>query len=92
MPTYSVAPGVLSCRAGDDEVLLDTASGDYYRLETTGAWIWRHLVRAEDVGDVVAGLFEACDENAPELSVVQREVSELLDDLLRRGLLLRASP
>ena len=84
MPTYTVRPGVFARALDQETVILDSESGTYFRLNSTGAVIWDRLASAAPVAEVVSHLARTCEVPPEE---VQADVAELIDVLVDRGLL-----
>jgi hypothetical protein len=90
--TYAINPN-LAWRVIDEEiVILKISTTTYYSLDPVGAFIWRRMeeapkTRNELVTDVLEH-FEA------ESATVEKDLDELLTDLVREDLLLKqaASP
>jgi hypothetical protein len=80
---YSAAPGVLAQQLDDEVILLDTASGVYFRLNDSGAAAWDLIEQGRDLPGIVTEL--ASRFGQPE-SVIQADISALLQDLESRGL------
>jgi hypothetical protein len=84
--TYAINPS-LAWRVIDEEiVILKISTTTYYSLDPVGAFIWRRMegapkTRRELVSDVLAH-FEA------ESATVEKDLDELLTDLVREELLL----
>lgn len=81
------APGVLSRRVGDDSVLLDPASGQYFELNSTGSLVWELLAASPSREELLAGLEAEFEAEPAEL---EADVDALLAELLGRGLVERA--
>lgn len=72
-----------SCEVGDETVILDLASGQYFALDTVGTAVWRHLQTPCTFG-VLCERLEAEYDVSPERC--RSEVSALLENLAERGL------
>jgi hypothetical protein len=72
-----------SCQVGDETVILDLASGQYFALDGVGSAIWRHLQTPCTFGALCDRLQEEYDVSP---SRCRTEVSALLEDLAQRGL------
>lgn len=72
-----------SCEVGDETVILDLASGQYFALDAVGTAVWRHL-RTPCTFAVLCKRLMAEYEVPP--ARCEREVSALLEDLAQRGL------
>ncbi len=70
-------------------VLLNTATGKYFSLDTTGACIWQALKASGRLRDALDALLQAFD--APE-SQASADVLDLASKLCAQGLLECATP
>lgn len=77
-------PRILSAMAGDDLVLMDAESGQYYTFEGTGADVWRRLEAPITVGELCRALTEAFE--GPD-SEIRDSTLEFLEGLLERKLI-----
>ncbi len=77
-------PEVLCRDLGDESVLLDLATETYFGLNATGTRLWRLLTGGATIGDALATLASEFDAGA---EVIDRDMTELIDELVRRGLL-----
>jgi hypothetical protein len=72
-----------SCEVGDETVILDLASGQYFALDAVGTAIWRHL-RTPCTFAVL------CERLLAEFEVpaarCKADVSALLEEMAQRGL------
>lgn len=84
-PVYRIGgAGVIWREAGDEVVILDTASAVYFGLDRSGARLWRSLVHGATAAELVAIL--AGDTTAdPER--VAADVAAFLDSLHGYGLI-----
>jgi hypothetical protein len=82
--TPKVSPDVLTAHLEGEAVLLQLETKEYYRLNETGAAIWKGLERGLDVPAIVIALTEEFDI-APEAA--RMEVERVLVELRERGLL-----
>jgi Coenzyme PQQ synthesis protein D (PqqD) len=78
------APQVLCRDLGDEAVLLDLATETYFGLNATGTRLWKLLTGGAMIGDALATLVAEFDVSA---EIVDRDMTELIDDLVQRGLL-----
>ena len=69
---------------GDGAVLMDMASGDCYELNRTGREVWERLSAGLSIENVITELAAAYEINRKVLS---DDVTRLLEDLARRGML-----
>lgn len=77
------SPRVLYKEVDGEAVLLDLDSETYYGLNPAGARFWQLVTTAPSVGDAVEVLLEEYDVPS---EVLRRDVEDLLDELLRHGL------
>ena len=68
---------------GSEVVLMALKSGECYGLGETGSEVWRRLAQPRTLEELVRELRE---EYAAPDGEIERDVSELVDDLLGRGL------
>ena len=78
------AAGISSATVHDETILLDTRSGTYYTLNSTGAAVWGLLVEPRTLPEIEAGLVE---EFSVERETLQRDLRELLEDMRRHRLI-----
>ena len=78
------AEGISSATVQGDAVLLDTRRGKYYTLNPTGAAVWELLLEPRSLVELKTALVERFDVDAETLS---GDLSDLLDDLRRHGLI-----
>jgi len=83
---YAINPD-LAWRVIDDEVvILKIHTTTYYSLDPVGAFIWRRMEAAPKTrGELVA---EVLARYAAEAATVEKDLDELLTDLVREELLL----
>lgn len=79
------ADGVVYSRISEGAVLLSTEDEVYYGLNETGARAWEALREVDTFGDLCSLLSETFPD--ADRSVIESDVSELLDELERLGLL-----
>lgn len=76
------------CRQIDDElVIVDLQGGEYFALDALGLRIWNELLSGKTPAEVAASL---ASEYAAEAEQIARDCAALVDELLRRHLLVRA--
>ncbi len=78
------SPDVLFRELGDDLVLLDLQASKYFSLNKTGALIWQLLSENQDQSSIARNL---ADRYGVDEEKAQSDVAELLDQLLRAGLI-----
>lgn len=79
------ADGVVYSRISEGAVLLSTDDEVYYGLNETGARAWEALREVETFGELCSVLTDAFPE--ADRSVIESDVSDLLAELERLGLL-----
>jgi hypothetical protein len=72
-----------SCEVGDETVILDLGSGQYFALDAVGTAIWRHLRTPCTFALLCERLMAEYEVPA---SRCQTEVSALVEDMAQRGL------
>lgn len=85
---FTQAPDVVACKLDDGNALLDLSSGEYYRLNSTGAFVW------ECVGDGL-NVCEIADRVVSEYDVDYdrslTDVTTVCNSLLSAGLVAESS-
>jgi hypothetical protein len=79
-----VNPMVMTQRMPGGAVLMNTETGDCFELNRVGADIWERVSRGDLVDTIVDSLAR---EYSIGRSVLSADVSTLIDDLARRGIL-----
>ena len=77
-------PGILSAMSGDELVLMDAESGEYYTFEGAGADIWQLLDAPIAFGDLCRALLEIFDGPEDE---IRASTLAFLSGLLDRKLI-----
>ena len=80
----TVPPDVLLSELGGESVLLNLATERYFGLDGTGTRIWQVLTTSGTVQAAYRTLLEEYDVGAETL---ERDLTELLDQLVEAGLL-----
>lgn len=88
-PPYEVPPSVIAKRLGEEMVIVDLGTGNYFSLNATGARIWDALANHQTLDALATDLAEQFD--APR-DVIERDALELVSELLQRGLLRGRTP
>ncbi|MEP7054584.1 MAG: PqqD family protein [Actinomycetota bacterium] len=83
MSQYARREGVMSVELEGDTVLLDTLSGQYFRLNTTATLVWSLLEHASSV-DELARQVHAHTEVDPD--ILRGDLAELLESLEQQQL------
>lgn len=82
--SISLRPEVMAREVGDEVVLLDLVSGNYYGLDRVGARVWQLL--GEGLGPA-----QVCDQMEGEFEVsrehLERDVGDLLAALAAQNLI-----
>ena len=81
---YMIPSQVLVAHLDGEAVVLHMDTKRYYRLNDTGARIWKGLERRERVSQIVTSL---CAQFTVPRETAQREVESMIRDLLDNGLL-----
>ena len=85
MEKYKISTNQTSAKIGEETVLLDHANGEYFGLNEIGTIIWESLKNSpkdfNELKEVILSEYEV-DENS-----VSDDLKEVLDDLLKNGLL-----
>lgn len=82
---YVISEEVLAAHLSDEAVLLHVGSKRYFRLNATGAWIWKGLERGLTRADLLDGL---CQRFEVQRTTAERSLDEHLAQLREAGLLL----
>ncbi|SDJ00281.1 PqqD family protein [Aliiruegeria lutimaris] len=56
--TYATTDGVLESKLGDETVLLDMESGQYFGLDPVGSFVWHGLKDGKAPAEIIARLSE----------------------------------
>ena len=78
-----VSSEVMARQVGEEVVLLDLASGNYFGLDAVGARIWQLITDGSTPEQVVAALVR---EYAVEEDTARSDTSRLLAELAAQGL------
>lgn len=73
---------------GEESVILNLESGDYYGLNAAGTAIWEMIMAGKTLGEIVAKL--KLSYNTEE-STLRSDVKKLLSDLTKEGLIKKDS-
>jgi hypothetical protein len=81
------AEGVLATRQGEELVLLDTLGERYYTLNDVGAVAWNLLAAPVTCAAIVEVIRREFDTSgAPDPTLVERDVTQLVEQLFVTGL------
>ena len=81
---YQLLEHVSLTEVDDEAVLLDLNTGSYYGLNHIGAHLMRVLEAAGSVNDAVQ---EPAEKYQTDVSTIEADISQLLDQLLKEKLL-----
>ena len=84
---YRFSPDIAWRRIGDESVVLDLKSSDYYSLNETAALLWETLGEGLTPEKAVERL---CEEFDAEPDAVRKDVEAALAELLSERLILRS--
>jgi len=84
---YRFSPDIAWRRIGDESVVLDLKSSDYYSLNETAALLWEALGEGLTPEKAVERL---CEEFDAEPDAVRKDVEAALAELLSERLILRS--
>lgn len=84
--TFRPTGGVHARRVGEELVILDVTSGQYYALDEVGAAMWDELSRGRTIEQTVEALLATYSVAREQL---ESDVRALVDTLTARGLLER---
>lgn len=84
---YRHAENITWRKVGEEGVLLNLDSSVYYSLNEPGILIWERLGEGDDVDAAAAAV---CARFEGTEAQVRKDVLALVDDLLEKGLLLKA--
>jgi hypothetical protein len=82
-PSYAASKDVLTAHLEGEAVLLHLGTKQYYRLNETGAAIWKGLEAALPLEDIVASLVA---DFAVDAATARAELERVLGELVERGL------
>lgn len=75
---YQLKQDILSSQIGDEIVLLDVASGKYFKMDEIGSTIWEYLKKPMSIEDLVQTLMT---EYEVEIERCTSDVSDFIDKL-----------
>ena len=79
----------LSCALGEESVILNLKSSTYYGMNPVGTFIWNLLQVPRRVGELHGAVLGEYDVDA---DLCERDLIELLDQMLREELICFVSP
>ncbi|MCS7078992.1 MAG: lasso peptide biosynthesis PqqD family chaperone [Chloracidobacterium sp.] len=87
MTSFRPHPSVVSTEVEDSMVLLHLDTKRYFTLNSTGAFIWKHLAQGKTEADIVSALAAEYDADTERLAASTRR---LLTQLEKAALIERA--
>lgn len=84
MTEYSKNPAIISKIIDDEQILLNTETGDYYGLNELGSAIWELINENNDLQSMVQTLLEDYDV---EESVLKDDIETFLRALIERNII-----
>ncbi|MGE0600102.1 MAG: PqqD family protein [Dehalococcoidia bacterium] len=84
--TVALKSDVVARSAGDEMILLDLESGEYFTLNAVGAVIWKGLESGLDLSQILTAVIEQFEVEEP---VAKSDIDEYIDSLISEGLVLR---
>lgn len=85
---FALAPSAISTPMPGETVILDATGDQYYSLEGIGPRIWQLLEAKATAASIVATI---CDEYEVDAETCERDVIEMLGELIERGLIVTSS-
>lgn len=82
---YTIPKNVITRQLGEELVLVDLESGQYYTLNPTGTLVWENLGRFDNVAALSQFLADAAEA---DVAKVREDVEELIQELVGKKLLL----
>jgi len=82
---FTLSPEVLMQELSGESVLLDLKSEQYFGLDAVGTRIWQLI---EQDGDLINVFEQLLDEYEVEAEQLERDIIELVDQLLEAGLVI----
>ncbi len=79
-----IPPEAMARQVGDETVILDLASGNYFGLDAVGARIWQLIGEGQNLESVCQILLAEYDVSR---DVAERDLLSLMEELKSRGLL-----
>ncbi len=78
-----IKPTVVAQAMPDGAVLIDSATGECFELNRIGARVWERLSRGENLVSITDSL---AAEYALERALISSDVTRLVEDLTRHGI------
>ena len=80
----TIPPQVMARKVGDENVILDLASGTYYGLDTVGTRIWQLIALGQTLEQVCEVMLAEYDVTRED---IERDVLALVETLMKSQLL-----
>jgi hypothetical protein len=74
----------IGCNLGEEEIILDLASGVYYGLNNVGSRIWELVQKPITVGEIVDTVLSEYDAEPTDCA---KDIRNFLAEMAERGLL-----
>ena len=84
--TFATSSGVYARAFGEEVVLLQFATGEYFGLDSIGAEVWRAIERGESLGSTAARIAAGWDVD--EIRAF-RDIGAMVRDLQQHALVVR---
>lgn len=85
--TFSLPANVAARRVGEETVILDLDSGNYFSLDDIGTRIWELLAEGNALGQICSAVLEEYEVDRPQL---EQDIADLTQNLLDQGLVVRS--
>ena len=82
---FQISDHIIATDINHEMVLMDSASGQYFSLNTIGALIFKHLQNNHDTQRITALLTE--EYSAENTTNIEKDVQELLNTLIEKGII-----
>jgi Coenzyme PQQ synthesis protein D (PqqD) len=82
--TVTIPPEVMARQIGDETVILDLASGNYFGLDPVGTRVWQLLAEGKTLAatcDILLGEYDVSRQD------LERDLVRLVQELRTRGLI-----
>lgn len=83
-----INPTVVAQAMPDGVVLIDSATGECFELNRIGARVWERLSRGEELVKIADSL---AAEYAVDRALISRDITSLVEDLARHGIVVAAT-
>ena len=85
--TFDLPANVAARRVGEETVILDLESGNYFSLDDIGTRIWELLSQGSSLAEVCTAVLEEYEVDRAQL---EQDITALTQELLDQGLILRS--